>query len=619
MCGILGISNQVDKIDIELLKSAGEKQRHRGPDSQGFWVSKCCRTGLYHNRLAIIDTSINGSQPLINEEHKIAVIFNGEIYNYVELRDELRKLGHLFSTNSDTEVLAIAYVQWGETFVSRLIGMFAFAIYNYEKGTIFFARDRAGEKPLFYRKSKQGLIFSSELKSIFPFVRRRKVDIKFLNEYLENGFVAGENCLVEGVNKLPPGNRMSYNVRTGDLTIKPYWEADIQGAERGKFDLESGLVKLERLLEASIERQLRSDVPIGVLLSGGLDSSIITAIASRKTSPLKTFTIGFPGYKKLDESSYAEEISKAFKTEHINLNASPEDFILYLPKLARAYDEPIIDSSMFPTYLVSGLVSNHCKVVLGGDGGDELFAGYKHYSRILALEQYLKIFPRKLLKIMVSALKKFFSPKGWLERYLNIISKDFRKETPRVGIYFSYSNRCKLLGKKGINLGGRSKLSVEEHQSNDLLSRLTLQDFQNFLPEDILVKVDRASMANSLEVRSPLLDKEIIEFALGEVPSEFKANSKGRKILLKELGRKILPKNYDYQRKQGFSIPLNSWLKSGSVRDYFWQNLTMNDSTFKFKAIKQLFDELDNGINNGERLFGLLIFELWRREYEIRI
>jgi asparagine synthase (glutamine-hydrolysing) len=619
MCGILGVCSQTEKINIQLLKSAGEEQNHRGPDSNGIWTSECEQVGLYHNRLAIIDTSSDGSQPFISEKYNLAIIFNGEIYNYIELRNELKELGYSFQTKTDTEVLLIAYVEWGRNFISHLIGMFAFAIYDTIEQTIFLARDRAGEKPLFYMKTENGLVFASELKSIFPFKKKLKVNTQCFNEFLENGFVSNNNCIIEGLNKLPAGNSMYYNLKTGKFNISPYWKVNYAKIENLDNNLKSCVSKLKDLLEKSVERQLRSDVPIGVLLSGGLDSSIITAIASKKISKLNTFTIGFPGYDKLDESKYANEISKAFNTNHTQLNGSPDDFVKYLPKLARTFDEPIIDSSMFPTYLVSELVSDHCKVVLGGDGGDELFAGYMHYSRILLIEKYFKFIPRFIKRTSLLFLSKFVSVNSSIYRYLKLLKVDFKLETPRVATYFSYENRRKLIGLKAININVQSKSVGSSDLKTNLLNRLTIQDFKNYLSEDILVKVDRASMANSLEVRAPMLDRDIIEFAYNQVPSKFKANSKERKILLKKLGEKLLPKNYNYKRKQGFSIPLNDWLRSGLVREYFWDILTSKNSTFEYKMVKNLFDELDSGVNNGERLFGLLIFELWRIEYKIVI
>lgn len=619
MCGILGICNQYLQVNINTLKSAGEEQLHRGPDSNGIWLSKCSRVGFYHNRLAIIDTSTKGSQPFLSKEYDVVTVFNGEIYNYIELRDELKKLGYEFKTDSDTEVLLIAYVEWGIKFIDKLKGMFAFAIYNIEEKTIFLARDRSGEKPLFYMQNKNQLIFGSELKSIFHFVDEPKINPNNFNEYLENGFVSGNKCIVEGLNKLPAGYYMIYNLETGDLNLCKYWDVLKLSNKHFYTDLNSCLSDFKNVLEKSIERQLRSDVPIGVLLSGGLDSSLITAIASKKIQKLNTFTIGFPGHSNLDESNFAREISEEFKTNHTQLNASANDFVKYLPKLARSFDEPIIDSSMFPTFLVSELVSKHCKVVLGGDGGDELFAGYLHYSRILFLEKYLKFLPKYFRKIPLFFLSKVLSSNRSIFRYLKILSTNFKTETPKVAGYFDYKNRLELIAEKAIPINLKTHKCSKNYENKDLLERLTLQDFKNYLAEDILVKVDRSSMANSLEVRAPMLDVDVIEFAYSRVPSNFKANFKERKILLRELGKKILPKTYDYNRKQGFSIPLNTWLKSGVVREYFWNILTSEDSTFKFKMIKKLFDEIDSGVNNGERLFGLLIFELWRKEYGIKV
>lgn len=622
MCGIIGICSVNTIENRDWLKRGRDAMTHRGPDSSGIWWSKKGNVGLAHRRLSIIDLSEAGHQPMHDIHNEITITLNGEIYNYKELKQQFIKEGIVFNSTSDTEVVIASWKKWGINCVDRLNGMFAFAIHDARDNTVFLARDRAGEKPLFYTLEKGELRFSSEIKGLFSDESfPRKLNPRSLDCYLSWGFVPGDSCMIEGIKKLPPAHTLLFNLKDGKSTIKKYWQlpenTSLDSSTKVKED--ELLASLETLLEDAVKKQLVADVPVGILLSGGLDSSIITALASRFSNKIKTFTVSFPGYSNHDESAHARLIADHFNTEHKELCAdkiAPD--IMY--KLARQFDEPMIDSSMIPTYLVSKLVREHCTVAIGGDGGDELFGGYKHYNRLLWTKNIVSPIPIQL-RNLISKLSNIALPIGFKGRYgLQSLSSNFNSELPVLSSFFDQKFRRALINKDyGFSsFGGEEIRKSRIPHNTDLLQRITRMDFNNYLPEDILVKVDRASMLNSLEVRAPLLDYRLIEFAFKEIPSCLKTTPKERKILLKKLAFEILPPSFNYQRKQGFSIPLDYWLKSPMWMDFFKDVLfDKNQQLFDHKTISKIFNMQEKGISNGERLFGLVLFELWRREYQI--
>jgi asparagine synthase (glutamine-hydrolysing) len=620
MCGLVGVASVVPQSARNWLALGRDAMLHRGPDGAGEWWSSHGQVGLGHRRLSVIDLTSAGHQPMMEAKRGLTIVFNGEIYNYRELKHELEQSGHTFRSSSDTEVLLAAYEVWGTDCLSHLNGMFAFAIYDAQNELLFIARDRAGEKPLFYYLSGKTIYFASELKALLanPDLPRR-INPESLDCYLSMGFVPGERCMLEGFNKLPPAHALSFDIKRGTHRVWRYWQLPelSKDASSGNVDESALLETLEVLLETAVSKQMVADVPVGVLLSGGVDSSLITAMAVRTSSQVKTFTVGFPGHGSLDETQHARLIADHFGTEHIELQAQAVTAEL-LHKLARQYDEPIVDSSMIPTYLVSQLVRQHCTVALGGDGGDELFGGYGHYSRLLWMQSRFGQVPLQARKAIAWSAQKFL-PQGFKGRnWLQGLGVDFTKDLPLIANYFDKSVRNKLLPKlTGLTVRAEQIFSGRAEHHSDLLERATRTDFKNYLAEDILVKVDRASMINSLEIRAPFLDVLLIEFAYGCVPSNMKATHSDKKILLKQLTARILPKEFDRQRKQGFSIPLASWLKAGPFRDLFQQVLLGPDCMFDRKMISQLLAGQDQGRNNSERLFSLVIFELWRAEYKI--
>lgn len=616
MCAIVGVASNAPQTERAWLASARDSMSHRGPDDAGLWWSGDGRVGLAHRRLAIVDLSPLGHQPMHLQAQGLSIVFNGEIYNFGDLRKELQERGHQFKSHSDTEVLLFAYLEWGTECLARLNGMFAFALLDQRRGQMFLARDRAGEKPIFIRKEGKTLYFASELKALLsnPSLPR-KIDSNALDCYLGFGFVPGDRCILEGYRKLPAAHAMTFDLTDGHENVWRYWHLPSAPVESETFDADAAVEELGALLEDAVSRQLMADVPVGVLLSGGLDSSLITAFAARRSSQLRTFTVGFPGHARLDETEHARTIARHFGTQHTELEAAPTTADM-LPELAKQFDEPIVDSSMFPTWLVSKLVREHCTVALGGDGGDELFGGYTHYARMLWMRERLAPLPYAL-RGTIAKISGAVMPVGMKGRnYLQGLGVDFDKRVPRIATYFDAGTRRRLLGGAAPHAPlAEAIFDARTPAEPDLLQRATRMDFNDYLAEDILVKVDRASMLNSLEVRAPLLDHRVIEFAFGKVPSALKATPFDKKILLKRLAAKFLPPEFDRNRKQGFSIPLADWLRHGRFRDLFWETLSASDCIFDHTTVRSLWRGQDRGRSNQERIFALVQFEIWRKTY----
>ena len=618
MCGIVGAGATATQTSRAWLSIARDAMIHRGPDDAGEWWSTDGRVGLAHRRLSILDLSPLGHQPMQLPERGLSIVFNGEIYNFADLRSELVAKGHSFQSNSDTEVILAGYGEGGTDCLSRFNGMFAFALYDAPQQKLLLARDRAGEKPLFYRLANGSLQFASELKALLANpANPRRIDAEALDCYLAMGYVPGERCMLQGFNKLPPAHALQFDLQSGEAQVWRYWQVPELEPAQEPLDEVALLDELETLLEDAVRRQLVADVPVGVLLSGGVDSSLITAMAVRTSSQVQTFTIGFPGHGKLDETEHARLIARHFGTRHTELMAEDATADL-IPRLARQFDEPMVDSSMIPTFLVSQLVRQHCTVALGGDGGDELFGGYGHYSRLQWLQQKLGPIPHPLREGVAFAAERIlpvgFKGRNWLQG----LGVDLDNGLPLIASYFDATTRNRLLAAQpNWPFVAESVLKNRVPLHPDLLQRATRMDFSSYLAEDILVKVDRASMLNSLEVRAPLLDYRLIEFAFGKVPSKLKANQTEKKILLKRLTARVLPPEFDRQRKQGFSIPLAKWLKGGAFRTSFQDVLRDPQCSFDARTVDSLLHGQDMGRSNGERLFALVLFELWRQEYGV--
>lgn len=608
MCGIAGLFEPEGRVSGELVLKMANVMAHRGPDGAGTWINRRRTCALSHRRLAIVDLSPAGAQPMVAADVGLTLVFNGEIYNYRELRQELAR-DWTFRSESDTEVILAGYVRWGTEVVGRLLGMFAFALWDETRDTLFLARDRCGEKPLYYSAQGTRFTFASEVKGLWQdATTTRQLDWAGARQFFTDGYLTAGQSMIRGVHQLPPAHAMT--VQAGTTRLWRYW--DLPPAKPAPATSADELVdKLESLLGDAVRRQLVADVTVGVLLSGGVDSSLITALATRHSSTkIRTFTISFRDSPQLDESAHARLVARHCGTEHTELEGSvggPE----ILPELARQFDEPLGDSSQVPTLLVSRLAQRECKVVLGGDGGDELFGGYRHYNRLLELRGSRG--PRWAGRLAARVASQLpFGVRG--RNYLMGFDSDATGEpqpTPR--LFDAKSLRALLPGAPDA-----VRYEPLAGDAASPLFRAQARDFRAYLPGDILTKVDRASMLASLEVRAPFLDHRLVEFAFRELPDALKATRDERKILPKLLAQKLLPPEFDVQRKQGFSIPMRQWLQ-GEWGTFMFEVLTQAPrELFEPRFIRQLISGQQRGRSNGEALFALTMFELWRREYGVR-
>lgn len=612
MCGILGwIGAQRPR---EEFTQSLQSLRHRGPDGQGTWTDSVNDVVLGHCRLAIIDLSPSGAQPMTDDTGRWVIVFNGEIYNFGELRRELEEMGMRFHGRSDTEVLLESYKRWGTDCLSRLNGMFAFAIYD--KGDevnppkLFMARDRAGKKPFYYMHKGGELRFSSELKALGY---AGSLDLHALNHYLAFGNYPGELCMLQGIRKLLPGHAAIFTPLDGNLRQWEWWTLPAPSPD-SHVSQEALTDVLADLLCDAVRLRLISDVPVGVFLSGGLDSSLVTAAAARVSGTrVKTFTIRVPT-AGFDESIYARTVASHFDTEHYELTADSATLPV-LDEMGDRLDEPLADSSIIPTYLVSRLTRQHVTVALGGDGGDELFAGYPHVLKAVVNARKWPTLPKKLWRL--AAKVAAHAPVG-LKGRNHVMS--WREGPPLARVfgtpYFDAYARWQVLSPEARSALANAFEAPERRQAEsfkqlgDLVYALCHFDFATTLIDDYLVKVDRASMMNSLEVRSPFLDVRLVEFAFAKVPPLWKCDGRETRRLQRSLARRWLPSTLDINRKQGFSVPLGAWLREASAAA-IWQRLDgLPAGIFDNDAIAKLIRGHHAGRENASRLFALIMLAM---------
>ena len=621
MCGIVGVVSVDHSVSPDLIVRMRDTLRHRGPDDEGAWLSSDGKVALGHRRLSIIDLSPAGRQPMTDATGSLQIVFNGEIYNYQEVRRDLEGRGHQFRTATDTEVILEAYREWGMECLAHLNGMFALGLVDLQAGRLLLARDRAGEKPLFYRSDSRSFSFASELKALFSDPEcPRVLDLEALDHYLAFGYVPGDRCMVRGIRKLPQGHALTFDLRSGATSVRAYWTlpAEVSAVRMSEEDL---VEELDRLLADSVRLRMIADVPIGVMLSGGVDSSLVTAMAVRSSSRrVKTFTITFPGYGVFDESPHARAVATHFGTEHVELVGEPATVDL-LPELARQCDEPIADSSMVPTYLVSRLIRREATVALGGDGADELFGGYPHHSWV---QQQARMggwipWPARWAGRTAATHLMPVGTKG--RNYLLGLTSEAPWNIVQFNVLFDADARRRLLSP--VMPGHRLRRGPEVYKAalcrkeDTPLRQSTSLDFQTYLVDDILVKVDRASMLSSLEVRAPFLDPRLIDLAFRHVPDQLRATAGERKVILRRLAQRLLPPSLDLTRKQGFSLPLAQWFK-GDWGRFMEEILTSGECMlFDRRIVRQLITGQRSGFSNMHRLFALVMIELWRREYRI--
>ena len=626
MCGIAGIfeSGSRREIDRALLERMNASLLHRGPDAGGLHLEP--GLGLAHRRLSIIDLS-TGQQPLYNEDGSVVVVFNGEIYNFQELVKDLAACGHAFRTRSDTEAIVHAWEQWGEDCVTRFRGMFAFALWDRNRETLFLARDRLGVKPLYYAQLPSGpWIFGSELKALLVHPKlQREIDPLSVEDYFAFGYVPEPRTIFKGVFKLSPGCTLT--LRRDRPTSQPveYWDVPFKAATVPTEE-EAGNELLARLRE-SVKLRLVSDVPLGAFLSGGVDSSAVVAMmAGLVREPVITCSISF-GDPAFNESAYAESVAERYRTQHHVEQVDPDDFSL-VDRLARLYDEPFADSSAIPTYRVCELARKNVTVALSGDGGDESFGGYSRYRWHVNEERVRSLVPRRLGRPMFGLLGQLYPRADWAPRVLRAKSTLEALSRDSLAAYFHsvsfvhdgmrrklFSDRFRreLQGYDAIEV---LKRHASRAPSDHPLSLVQYLDFKTYLVGDINTKVDRASMAHSLEVREPFMDHPLVEWASG-LPPEFKLHNRQGKVLLKKALERYLPPQILYRPKMGFAVPLARWFRGPlrqPLRDALLGPVLAETGWFDASYLRRLVDDHQSGARDfSTALWTLLMFESFLR------
>jgi asparagine synthase (glutamine-hydrolysing) len=623
MCGICGIisTDPSEHFDSRIIQRMRDTLAHRGPDDKGAYLGPGVALG--HRRLSIIDLRPEGRQPMSNEDGRVQIVFNGEIYNFAEHRDWLSAKGHRFKSRTDTEVIIHLYEELGVDCLKRLRGMFAFAIWDERKRFLFLARDRLGKKPLFYHFDGKRLLFASEIKALlaYPSVTAA-ADPQAIDYYLSLGYVPGPFSAFKGIQKLPPAHYLTFS--QGRLEIKRYWQVHYLP----KLELSENAACaqiVERLTEA-VKLRLISDVPLGAFLSGGIDSSAIVALMAKlSNAPVKTFSIGFnePEY---DETEHARSVAQQFGTEHHQFTVEP-DAIDILETLVWHFDEPFADSSALPTYYLSKLTREHVTVALNGDAGDENFAGYPRYL-VTLLSQYLYSGAGPLRGVMGSTAaqgRKLFRDNSKMARCLRLIERTL-KSGPRLGYLRLMTHRpgesmysADFASSVDRDAAEKLIMAAYEHSDAKHIVDATLNvDLDLYLPYDLLVKVDIASMAVGLEARSPMVDHEFVEF-VATLPARFKISGLTLKAIFKKALRGLLPERILTRRKMGFGVPLDHWFRgqlSELLRDTLLSQRSLERGYFRRRSVEQLVEAHISGRSNHQyQLWNLLMLELWHRVF----
>ena len=565
ICGIAGIVNQTKPLDAEALNRMVERQRHRGPDDRGTWVSSDGRVGLGHARLSILDVSSAAHQPIANETGDVHLTYNGEIYNFPELRAELEKAGHRFVSRTDSEVVVHGYEEWGDDMVRRLRGMFAFAIWDEPKQRLLLARDRIGIKPLYYALDGDAFHFASELKAIEAgALADRTIDASALWDFLTYGYVPAPKSVLCAVRKLPAGHVLV--MENGRHRIDEYWDADFARTQRRD---EGQLVEeLRALLADSVKGHLLSDVALGSLLSAGIDSSTVTALATQSASGLKTFTVGFEGVA-WNEAEGARDTASFLGTRHREVTCDPGEARHDVERLVDWFDEPFADLSALPTALISRVAREDVTVALSGDGGDELFGGYRHYTKFFDLQRR-DVLPLAIRRGLGATIARRYARGAGGRRSFQRWAMDgiARNVTVHGGMTRpeKEDNLPTALLARFADYDDYWAFRRYWRDDLDDWSRLQYLDLKTYLPDDVLTKVDRVSMDVSLEVRPPILDHRIVEFA-ASVPWELRTPGGKLKHLLKKSAEGLVPDELFTRPKQGFSVPAEQWLNDGVFGD----------------------------------------------------
>lgn len=620
MCGFYGF---IGKPDINSLKKGLDLIQHRGPDSEGS-VLLSDKVHLGHRRLSILDLSPSGHQPMKSQSGNLHLIFNGEIYNYQSIRNELNRS---WKGHSDTEVILEGFSEWGvENALKKMKGMFALAVYDESRRVLFLARDRFGEKPLYYGKMDQNLLFGSELKSLTSHPTFRKViSRKALKSFFRYSYVPAPLSIYENVFKLMPGHFLEINIDTLEIKDKRYWDINSVKTGTSTLSFTEASQKLESLLTKAIEGQMISDVPLGAFLSGGVDSSAVVAIMQKISSkPIKTFSIGF-NEKLFNEAHFAKDVAAHLKTEHHELYVSPKQALEVVPKLSHIYDEPFSDSSQIPTYLVSEMTKKHVTVALSGDAGDEVFGGYNRYFQGSKIHNSIMWMPSSIRSMIAGTITAV--PPGMLDKISPISGDKWHKLAKVLNVKSGDEIYKRLIShwndEESPVFGDENSVQYEFDALGDreLVEKMMLCDSLTYLPDDILVKVDRAAMAVSLETRVPFLDHEVTEFARS-LPLKYKvANGEG-KLILKDVLYRHVPRNLIDRPKMGFGVPIGDWLKN-ELKDWAMSLLDerkiREQGLLDYERIKVRWDEHQSGKRNWQyHLWDVLMFQDWYENSFIR-
>lgn len=603
MCGICGIFGFEDKT---LVKKMCQVIAHRGPDDDGFFFDE--NIGLGHRRLSIIDLS-TGKQPIFNENRNICIIYNGEIYNFPELRKELEEKGHRFYTSTDTEVIVHLYEEEGFFFLKRLRGMFAIALWDADKKCLLLARDPIGIKPLYYTFIGSSLIFASEIKALLECEAvKRRLNIASLDQYLTYRYVPGPSTMFEGIYRMMPGHLILCS-KNGSEIVK-YW--DVPPQSKGVGDEGYYTSMLRKMLKKNVEMELISDVPLGAYLSGGIDSSIIVSLMSRKVDqPVKTFSVGFGAGEPIDELESARLVSEHIGTDHHEIIVRSEDVEKHLPRIIWHLDEPIVDPAIFPTYLLSELASRHVKVVLTGEGADELFAGYSDYHTRLKGEKVRRFLPPAFRRTATGFLNKS-SNSG-----INLYARQMLDDTDDHilwGELFDSDEKRELY--VDFKVEKTPTVGYFKGYTGESLSKMLYTDIKTWLPDDLLVKVDKMTMANSIEARVPYLDHTLIEFAMN-IPPHLKIKNGVEKYILRRASEDLLPKATLIRKKHGFTVPINDWITKSletMISNTLSESAIKKRNYFRYNRVKHIIENASNP-RYSHQLWSLFTLELWHKIY----
>ena len=623
MCGICGKLNfdRESAVSPALVRSMADQIAHRGPDDEGYFIAG--PVGLGFRRLSIIDLN-TGHQPLSNEDDTVWIVFNGEIYNYQELRNELQGKGHRFKTQTDTEVIVHLYEEFGVECVSRLRGMFAFAIWDSKRQSMFLARDRVGIKPLYYWTSSRGVVFASEIKAILadPEVQPEVVP-EMIDRFLTFYYVPGEETLLRNICKLAPGHSMF--IADGKISIKQYWNLNFVPQPCSVREAET---KLSSLLDECVRMHMIADVPVGFLLSGGVDSTAMLGMAVGKTDhALSSFTLGFSAPGLADERPYARLAAKRFGSEHHEMSITAQEFVDFLPRFAWYMEEPVCEPQAVALYYVTRLAAQYVKVLISGEGGDEAFAGYSIYRNLLWLER-LKVLIRPAAGVISSAMSRLNEarPNPRLEKYGPLL------RMPLQSYYYSRtSSPSRYFNSQSDELYTRDFMQhvdrefstepirryLNDEAATGTVNRMLYADTKTSLPDDLLLKADKMTMANSVELRVPFLDHKFLEFA-ASLPENLKVRGFKTKFIAKVALRNKVPTEILRRKKVGFPVPYESWMRNelkGWVKDVLLDRESLNRGYFRKEGIEKLIQRDQEFHTNPKEILSLVALELWHRSF----